>query len=253
MGQLAGKTAIVTGASRGIGRAIAEGFFAAGARVLATARSALTVPLPDAPGFRFQAGDMSRSGDVDALFATAEKHFGGIDVLVNNAGILFGKTIEETSEAEWDEIMAVNAKSMFLTARAALGPMRKQGGGSIVNIGSYSGYLADPNLAAYCASKGAVHALSTAIAVDHGRDNIRCNVICPGWIETDMIADYLSNFPDPAAARRNVNALHPIGRIGKPQDIAEMALFLASDAAVFITGQLFVVDGGLTAKAPQPV
>jgi NAD(P)-dependent dehydrogenase (short-subunit alcohol dehydrogenase family) len=122
-------------------------------------------------------------------------------VLGNNAGIQVEKTIETTTEEEWDRIMAVNLKAVFLCARAALAPMRRRGGGSIINIGSYDGFVADPGLAAYCASKGGVHALTRAIAVDHGKDGIRCNAICPGWIETEM-AGPISTAADPAAARR---------------------------------------------------
>jgi NAD(P)-dependent dehydrogenase (short-subunit alcohol dehydrogenase family) len=143
-------------------------------------------------------------------------------------------------------------KAIFLCARAALAPLRRRGGGSIINIGSYDGFVADPGLAAYCASKGAVHALTRALAVDHGKDGIRCNVICPGWIETEMAAAYLDSMADPAAARARLTSIHPLGRTGQPTDIASLALWLASAESAFITGQQFVADGGLTARAPQP-
>ncbi len=252
MQRLQNKVAIVTGGSRGIGRAIVERFLAEGARVLATARSKPVRPLPDNVNLVFLAADAARAGDAADVVAKAVDRFGGLDVLVNNAGIQLEKTIEHTSEEEWDRVLAVNLKSVFLYARAALAPMRRRGGGSIVNIGSYDGFVADPGLAAYCASKGGVHALSRAIAVDHGQDGIRCNVICPGWIETEMAEAYLASQPDPAAARRALTSIHPVGRTGQPADIAGLAAWLASDESAFVTGQLFVADGGLTARAPQP-
>ena len=252
MVRLADKIAIVTGGSRGIGRAIVEGFLAEGAKVVATARSAPQQSFPDNENLLFLAADVSRSADVEQVFAGCQARFGDPDILVNNAGIQVEKTIETTTEEEWDRIMAVNVKAIFLCARAALSPLRRRGGGSIINIGSYDGFVADPGLAAYCASKGAVHALTRAIAVDHGKDGIRCNVICPGWIETEMASAYLDSMADPAAARARLTSIHPIGRTGQPGDIASLALWLASAESAFITGQQFVADGGLTARAPQP-
>ena len=249
-GRLQGKTAIVTGGSRGIGRAIVERFLAEGASVAATARKAPDDQAQN-PKLLFLAGDVSKAADVERLFEAVQRRFGALDILVNNAGTQVEKTIEQTSEEEFDRVMAVNLKGVFLCAKAALAPMRKRGGGSIINIGSYDGFVADPGLAVYCASKGAVHALTRAIAVDHGRDGIRCNTIAPGWIKTEMAEAYMASLPDPAAARRNLVAIHPVGRSGEPSDIAQCALFLASDESTFISGQQFVVDGGLTARAPQ--
>lgn len=251
MARLKGKIAIVTGGSRGIGRAIVARFLAEGARVVTAARSEPETPLPKTEQLQWQQADVSNAEDVERLFAAAER-LGGVDVLVNNAGLQLERTIERTSEEEWDRVMAVNLKSVFLCSRAAIPLMRRRGGGSIVNIGSYDGFVADPNLAAYCAAKGGVHALTRAVAVDHGRDGIRCNAICPGWIETDMLEAYYESLPDPAAARRKINEIHPVGRTGQPLDIANLALWLASDEAAFVTGQLFTADGGLTAQAPQP-
>jgi NAD(P)-dependent dehydrogenase (short-subunit alcohol dehydrogenase family) len=250
--RLNGKTAIVTGGSRGIGRAIVERFLAEGAKVVATARSAPQQPFADGENLLFLAADVSRAADVEKVFAGCQDRFGDPDILVNNAGIQVEKTIETTTEEEWDRIMAVNVKAIFLCARAALAPMRRRGGGAIINIGSYDGFVADPGLAAYCASKGAVHALTRAIAVDHGKDGIRCNVICPGWIETEMAGAYLDSMADPAAARARLTSIHPLGRTGQPADIASLALWLASAESTFITGQQFVADGGFTARAPQP-
>jgi NAD(P)-dependent dehydrogenase (short-subunit alcohol dehydrogenase family) len=249
-GQLQGKVAVVTGGSRGIGRAIVERFLAEGASVATSARKPPT-DLPQNPNLLFLIADVSKAADVESLFAHTLERFGGLDILVNNAGIQVEKTIEQTSEAEFDRVIAVNLKGIFLCAKAALAPMRRRGGGSIVNIGSYDGFAADPGLAVYCASKGGAHALSRAIAVDHGVDGIRCNTISPGWIKTEMADAYIDSLPNPALARAKLASLHPVGRMGKPRDIAECALFLASDAAAFISGQEFVVDGGLTARAPQ--
>jgi NAD(P)-dependent dehydrogenase (short-subunit alcohol dehydrogenase family) len=249
-GRLKGKTAIVTGGSRGIGRAIVEKFMAEGASVVASARHA-PADVAAHERFLFVKADVARASDVDRLFAEAIRRFGHLDILVNNAGIQVEKTIEQTTEEEFDRVIGVNLKGPFLCAKAALAPMRRQGGGAIVNIGSYDGFAADPGLAVYCASKGGVHALTRAIAVDHGREGIRCNTIAPGWIATEMAEAYIESMPDPTRAREKLVSIHPLGRTGTPRDIAECALFLASDASAFITGQILVVDGGLTAKAPQ--
>ena len=252
VGRLEQKVAIVTGGTRGIGRAIVERYLTEGARVVAMARKPLEQALHPAEKLLYLTADVSRAADVARVFSCCQERFGGLDILVNNAGIQLEKTFEETTEEEWDRVMAVNLKGVFLSARAAIAPMRRRGGGSIVNIGSYDGFLADPGLAAYCASKGGVHALTRAIAVDHGKDGIRCNAICPGWIETEMVEAYLASLPDPGAARASVASIHPLGRTGQPADIADLALWLASDESAFVTGQQFVADGGLTARAPQP-
>jgi NAD(P)-dependent dehydrogenase (short-subunit alcohol dehydrogenase family) len=249
-GRFQGKVAMVTGGSRGIGRAIVERFLVEGASVAASARNA-PADLPRNPNLLFLVADVSKAVDVEGLFAQTIRHFGGLDILVNNAGIQLEKTIEQTSEVEFDRVISVNLKGVFLCAKAALAPMRKRGGGAIVNIGSYDGFIADPGLAVYCASKGGVHALSRAIAVDHGADGIRCNTICPGWIKTEMSEAYIASLPDAGLARAKLASIHPVGRTGVPGDIAECALFLASDAASFISGQEFVVDGGFTARAPH--
>ena len=252
MSRLQGKVAIVTGGSRGIGRGIVERFVAEGAHVLATARRLPEKTMPAGDNLAFIAADVARTEDAARIVAYAVERFGGLDILVNNAGIQLQKSLEETSEAEWDEVMAVNVKGIFLCTRAALPALRRRGGGAIINIGSYDGFLADPNFSAYCASKGAAHALTRAMAVDLGRDGIRCNVICPGWIETEMVEDYIAHLPDPVAARASIESLHPVGRTGRPADIASLALWLASDESSFFTGQQFVADGGFTARAPQP-
>lgn len=250
-GRLDGKRCIVSGGTKGIGRAIVERYLEEGARVVATARKEPAEPLPGSNAV-FLAGDTADPRHAEALVALATERFGGLDVVVNNAGMQIEKTIADTTDEEFDRIFAVNVKGVFLLCRAALPAFAKAGGGAIVNIGSYDGFVADPGLAAYCATKGAVHALSRAIAVDHGGENVRCNVICPGWIKTEMMDAYLASNPDPVAAEQRLDANQPIGRIGQPRDIANLALWLASDESAFVTGQLFVCDGGLTAKSSQP-
>jgi NAD(P)-dependent dehydrogenase (short-subunit alcohol dehydrogenase family) len=252
MNSLGGKVAIVTGGSRGIGRAMVERFLEEGASVVAASRNTPGKPLAHHERLLFLATDAVRSSDVERLVSRCVDQFGGLDILVNNAGIQLQKSIEATTEEEWDDVLAVNVKSMFLCTRAAIPHMRRRGRGSIVNVGSYDGFVADPNFTAYCASKGAVHAFTRAAAVDLGKDGIRCNVICPGYIETEMLEDYYAHLSDPAAARASIARLHPVGRTGRPKDIANLALWLASDESSFITGQQFVADGGFTACAPQP-
>ena len=247
MCRLEGKVAIVTGGTRGIGRAIARRFADEGARVVTSARSAPEEKFGE-DGPDFVRGDVGREAEVRAIFKHTLGRFGRLDVLVNNAAVQIEKDIEHTSEAEWDALMAVNLKGVFLCCREALAPMRAVGGGSIINVGSYDGFVADPGLAAYCASKGGVHALSRAVAVDHGKDGIRCNVICPGWIRTEMMDAYLRSLP--SGAERAIVGQHLLGRLGRPEDIANLALWLASDESAFATGQLYVHDGGLTAHAP---
>ena len=250
MARLEGKTAIVTGGSKGIGRAIAERFAAEGANVVASARNPPTEAFsPTEHGPFFEQCDVSNAADVERLVGGTVERFGRLDVMVNNAGIEVEKTVEDTTEAEWDEVMAINLKGVFLGCKYAIAPLRAAAGGAIINVGSYDGFVADPGMAAYCASKGGVHALSRAIAVDHGHDGIRCNVICPGWIKTEMMEQYLHSQSNAEDAIKNVVAQHPIGRLGEPKDIANLALWLASDESSFATGQLYIHDGGMTAHA----
>ena len=247
-GRLQDKIAVVTGASRGIGRAIAERFAAEGAVVVAASRTAPGTPLPDP--IEWMAADVSKADDAEALVGQVQARHGRLDVLVNNAGIQLEKPIDQTSEDDWDRVMGVNLKGIYLCCRHAIPLMRAQGGGVIVNLGSISGQAADPNMAVYNASKAGVHGLTRSIAVDHGRDGIRCNAICPGWIMTEMSEQAFAQAADPKAAEQAAIARHPAGRLGTPRDIAALAVWLASDEASFATGQLFTLDGGLTAGSP---
>jgi NAD(P)-dependent dehydrogenase (short-subunit alcohol dehydrogenase family) len=254
MARLEGKIAIVTGGTGGIGRAIVERFAAEGARVVAADRNDPDPPFGEGGGAPvYQETDVTNAADVRALMDVTMARFGSLDVLVNNAGIEIEdgeKTIEETTEEEWNHLIDTNLKGVFLCTKYAIAPMRAKGGGSIINTGSISGFVADHKMPAYCASKGGVHMLTRCTAIDHGADGIRCNAVCPGWIMTEMTKKLFRKFPDPRAAEQGSVALHPVGRLGLPEDIANMALWLASDESGFTSGQFFTVDGGLTAASP---
>ncbi len=241
MSRLAGRRAVVTGGRQGIGRAIVEAFRAEGATVLTCGRGPRPEALDGSVGWATL--DVADPEAVAAFAADA----GRIDILVNNAGIQVEKTVTESMDADWDLVMGVNARGVFNLCRAVI--PRMADGGSIINIGSISGMVADPSMALYNASKGFVHALTRSIAVDHG-PAIRCNAICPGWIETGMLEAGFDLARDPAAARADALERHAAGRFGTPADIAAMAIWLASDEAAFATGQLFTLDGGLTAASP---
>jgi len=246
---LTAKTAIVTGASRGIGLAIARRFLEEGAQVVIASRSA---PPDDmqSEACRWHAADIANPEQVAALFDDVVAQHGRVDVLVNNAGVQLEKALAETSEEDWDWLMGINLKGLFLCSRAAIRRMQGQGGGVILNLGSVSGQIAEYGMAAYCASKAGVHGLTRSIAVDHGPEGIRCNAICPGWIRTEMMDQAFALADDPAGAERRALARHPLGRMGVPEDIAAMAAWLASDEAGFVSGQFFTVDGALTAASP---
>jgi meso-butanediol dehydrogenase/(S,S)-butanediol dehydrogenase/diacetyl reductase len=245
------RSVVVTGGGRGIGAAIAARFAKEGYGVLACGRAAKPDNLP--AGVAWAQADVSKEVDVNALFAKALRLFGFISVLVNNAGTQTTKKITESTDADWDEVIGTNALGVFRCSRAAIPLMIKHGGGIIINIGSISGLHADPGMALYNASKAFVHGLTRSISVDHGGEGIRCNAICPGWIETVMAGDAFSAATNPAKARQDALARHPVGRLGSPADVAALAAWLASDDAAFISGQTFVTDGGLIAGSPiQP-
>jgi NAD(P)-dependent dehydrogenase (short-subunit alcohol dehydrogenase family) len=249
---ISGRRAIVTGAATGVGRGIAEHFARVGARVLLAdvdeaGGQALAGELA-AEGHEaaFRRADVGSPADAEALVADAVERWGGLDILVNNAGVQVEKTIEELDPSEWDRLMDVNFKGVYLCSKFAIPALRAAGGGSIVNIASVNGFWVEPGLGAYCASKGGVIALTRSTAADFGRDGIRCNCICPGYVDTGMAGRYLDSLPDPAKARADVATQHAVGRVGQPADIAACAQFLASDAAGFATGAAFVLDGGLS-------
>lgn len=251
MGRLDGKVALISGGARGQGACEARMFCQEGAKVVIG-------DVLDDEGKKTEAELRAAGGEVtyvhlnvtsetdwQAAVATAERLYGKLSVLVNNAGILLRKLIEETTEDDWDRIMAVNVKGVFLGTKHALPAMRRAGGGSIVNISSTAGLVGSPGRSsAYTATKGAVRLFTKATAVQHAQDNIRCNSVHPGPIATDMIKDTME---DPAQWAERLKRL-PMRRAGKPEDVAYGVLYLASDESSFVTGSELVIDGGTTAE-----
>ncbi|HUS18508.1 MAG TPA: glucose 1-dehydrogenase [Terriglobales bacterium] len=248
--RLKGKIAIISGAGSGIGRACALAFAGEGAKVslVGRTRSKLQrVAQEIGPTAFVQVGDVSKAADIAVIVKATVEQFGGLNVLLNNAGTLHAGTAESHTEAEWDETFNTNVKGLWLLSRAALPHLRKAGGGSIINIGSALSLVGARNRVAYAASKGAVALLTKSMALDHAGEQIRINCICPAVVETELVAKFITQAPDPEAARQARIALHPIGRFGKPEDIAPMAVYLASDESAWVTGATFPVDGGFTA------
>jgi meso-butanediol dehydrogenase/(S,S)-butanediol dehydrogenase/diacetyl reductase len=242
------KTAFVTGGTGGIGSAICERFAREGAQVIAADLSQQG-ELPDQ--VEFAAYDVTDETICQNTFATLAERWDKLDILVNAAGIEIEKTIEDTTLEEWNRIFAINVTGMFLTSKYALPLLRKSDGASVINFGSYDGYIADPGLAAYCATKGAVHALTRAMACDHGPEGIRVNAICPGYVDTPMLQSFFGESGDIESLKKAVRNVHPIRAYGTPEDIANLVNWLASDEARYASGQLWVIDGGLSAQVQQ--
>jgi NAD(P)-dependent dehydrogenase (short-subunit alcohol dehydrogenase family) len=248
--RLKNKIAIVTGAGSGIGRACAQALIREGAQVTLVGRRkerVEEVARESGGSVLAISADVSRSDDVARVLEQTAAAFGGINILINNAGILHAGTAEQITEAQWDETFNINVRGLWLLSRAVLPHMRKAGGGSIINIASVLGINGTRNRAAYAPSKGAVVLLTKCMAVDHGDENIRVNAICPSFVETDLTAAVMSKAADPDAMRRERIGVHPIGRLGQPEDLAGIAVYLASDESSWATGGVFPVDGGYLA------
>ena len=248
--RLENKIALITGAGTGIGRAIALAVAREGAQLALAGRRTepLELVAEEAGGSPLVlAADVSKQGDIDRVLAETTTRLGGLNVLVNNAGILHIGTAEQITEEQWDETFGINVRGLWMLSRSALPHMRKSGGGSIINVASVLGINGARNRAAYAASKGATILLTKCMAIDHGHENIRVNAICPSFVETDLTAEVMRRAADPEAVRRERVSVHPAGRLGQPEDMAGMAVYLASDESAWVTGAALAVDGGYLA------
>ncbi len=251
--RFSGKGVIVTGSGKGIGKASALAFAREGAGVAVADRSLedaeQTAAAISAEGGRAVAVacDVTQTDDVRRLVATTANAFGGVDVLHNNAGVIRYGTVVDMSEDDWDFVLNVNLRATFLTCKHVIPEMRRRGGGAIVNTSSVQAFASQRTVAAYSASKGAVLSLTRTIALDHAGENIRCNCIAPGSVHTPMLDQAAHTFAadNPAGAIADWGKLHPLGRVGTPEEVAKLVLFLASEDGSFCTGGCYTIDGGL--------
>jgi NAD(P)-dependent dehydrogenase (short-subunit alcohol dehydrogenase family) len=253
--RLQGKVAVITGAGAGIGRIIATTFAQEGASVviadinLAAANGTVKV-IEDQKGISCAVQvDVADPKSVQNLVQTTLAVYARVHILVNNAAIEVDKTIEHTTFEEWNRQVSINLGGVFLCSKYFLPELRKTKG-NILNMASVNGFFVEPNCAGYCATKGAILALTKAMAIDHGKDQIRVNSICPGYIDAGLAEGYFQSQPDPSAARSAAGKLHALGRIGQPEEVARVAAFLVSDEASFMTGSAVVVDGGFGSGLP---
>jgi NAD(P)-dependent dehydrogenase (short-subunit alcohol dehydrogenase family) len=253
--KLKDKVCVVTGAGAGIGRAIALEMAREGGRVVAAdinepAAAQTARQIQEAGGEAIAvATDVSDPDSVIRLAAQTQQRFGDAAVLVNNAAIQISKLVEDTTPEEWHRQMSINVGGVFLCSKHFL-PQLRRTRGAIVNLSSVNGFFVEPMCAGYCATKGAIIAFTKAMAIDHGWEGIRINCICPGYIDAGLAEAYFQAQPDPAAARAAAGKLHALGRVGRPEEVARAAVFLASADASFITGSALVVDGGFGSGLP---
>ena len=248
--KLTGKVAFITGFGSGLGQAIAVLFAKEGAAVAGTSttesKGLETVKMVEESGGRafFRAGDVGNSAQMKSLIEETVKRFGGLDIVINSAGVRTNGSITDITEEDWDRTLDVNLKGAFIVSRLAIPEMIKRGGGVILHIAARSGMLGQAGRAAYCASKGGMITLTEAMAMDHAKDKIRVNCICPGPTRTPMVD---TSSPEKLA---RYETRVPLGRIGEPDDIAHAALYLASDEASFVTAAILPVDGGMRLTGP---
>jgi meso-butanediol dehydrogenase / (S,S)-butanediol dehydrogenase / diacetyl reductase len=251
VGRLDGKVAIVTGAAGGIGSAMVERFAAEGAAVVAADvnEERLRQVVERAGGeASYHVADVSQSGDVQRLVATAVERHGKLTTMCNNAAISIPGSVEEVSEDDFDRTIAVNLRGAFLGCKYAVPELLEAGGGSIVNTGSVNSLVAEPFLTAYVASKGGVLMLTKAVALDYADRGIRCNCLCPGWVDTPINHPHAERMGGLDGVLESLPEWQPVGRQGYPEEIAAAAVYLASDESAFMTGSAFVIDGGMTAR-----
>lgn len=251
--KLKGKVALITGGTEGMGYATAELFVREGAKVVISGRSKekgrrAIERLGTTGQVDFVQGDVSKERDAKHMVEHTVKRFGRLDILFNNAGVYIEKLAEDTSEKEWDIVLGVNLKGTFLVSKHAIPQMKKQGGGVIINNSSDAGLIGNRTCPAYCASKGGVTVMTKAMALDYARDNIRVNCINPAIVETPMVHREIAKATDKNDYVRRCHEEQPIGRMGRPEEVAQAVLFLASDDSSFITGTALSVDGGTTAQ-----
>ena len=244
---LDGAVAIVTGAAGGIGREVVAQLRAVGASVVAEDIDPAVEELAD-DGTAVLCADAARADSARAAVALALERFGRLDVVVNNAGRFLLKPIVETTDEEWDGLMTTNVRSVFVHCREALPHLIERGGGAIVNVSSISGVVGLASQWAYCATKGAIAQITRQLAIEHAADGVRVNAIAPGAVDTAFVDAALAGVPDLRAARADIGASHPLGRMASPREIARVMVFLASPAASFMTGAVVMADGGYTAQ-----